>query len=467
MVKLNMLKTYWLKLVIFSLTVAILWLSQGFAQSQRTSRTVFKPDENTLCVAAKNRGKNYILEDGEIIYQNQVLATTVNSCFTLPKNFCKIGASYTLEFKPNALYARFKQKFNVYIRGVNKRYGNQTLVKCIPTGASAYPRDPYTLKIPDFVKLNRLLNVIPYVENVQIKNQNLLNQVKPYISDCKPNDITCYVYSSYQAVTKNLSYKSDPYAGGRDYIRSPQETIANKGGDCEDLTGVLVSFLANLKVDSYVVMTSDHAYAMACDVAPKVLQNYVDVSMERNESETRNLTLRRGGMQTFSYTVPGADPQYFKWQLGIKSEYPFNVFVVKGRVSQSQLRNRNFQYDPNCSVVNVTEANLNCTLTASDTIVMSHGVDFPNITASTEGGNNQNNIKLTISQNYNLAKINNVSIHYYRINRNNKLTYCVVLEPTAGANGYPGFSRVKNQPSIAISPVTWDWFYVSNPVTIH
>ena len=44
------------------------------------------------------------------------------------------------------------------------------------------------------------------------------------------------------------------------------------GGDCEDLTILLNSYLENLGIETYLVLTDNHAYTLACDIDPKKLK---------------------------------------------------------------------------------------------------------------------------------------------------------------------------------------------------
>ena len=50
----------------------------------------------------------------------------------------------------------------------------------------------------------------------------------------------------------------------RDFIQSTDETIQLGGGDCEDLTILLNSLLENIGIKTYMVVSEEHVYSLAC-----------------------------------------------------------------------------------------------------------------------------------------------------------------------------------------------------------
>src|SRR5262249_12385107 len=59
-----------------------------------------------------------------------------------------------------------------------------------------------------------------------------------------------------------VEYRSDPRGG--EYIKSPQETLAAMAGDCEDKSILLISLLESIGHHTFMVFTTNHAYALDC-----------------------------------------------------------------------------------------------------------------------------------------------------------------------------------------------------------
>lgn len=461
-----------MKKIHFFLIIIFGW---GFlSTSSYGQKIVVYPEKNTLCLASKIRGKNYMLEDGDVIYNGEKIAETHSGCFNAPPRLCTLDTTREMVFQPKNLYKYFKKTIPFALTGkkVWRKRGNSRvkLLTCFPHERFKYRRDNFTVKIAGYSELQRLKVAIPYVANVQVQDAGLLKVVRPYVKECVPRDTTCLIYNSYKSVIEKLSYKNDPYSGGGDFIRTPRQTLKDKGGDCEDLTGVLVSFLANLKIESYVLMTQDHAYAMACGVDSKRLQQYIRNGLTRSVSKTEKVNLKYGQTELYYFGLSGGIPSgKIKWHFSVKGQHPFNFLVTPGKVTINQIKSKNYKYSRNCSGINITQINTSCELGSTITLVINFGGNFSGITVPYDPNkkNLNNKIKITFKGDYNLADINQVTVHYYSLKKNGKDTYCVVLEPTAGDQGYPGYSQVKNQWSIAVNPITWDWFYLKNPQVIY
>jgi hypothetical protein len=82
----------------------------------------------------------------------------------------------------------------------------------------------------------------------------------------------CRIYSVYRYIVSGISYISE---GNTETIQSPEQTLDLKTGDCEDLTILLMSFLENIGIKTYFVLSEDHAYALVCDADKESLASYI------------------------------------------------------------------------------------------------------------------------------------------------------------------------------------------------
>lgn len=441
------------KISIFFLIGLIYSLSSA-SSGQTFSQIINNPEANKLiCIIYKINGNRYILEDGIVEYQGKPIAKTKKSCFSPPAKLCNRSQSINLVFKPYNIYKYYKITIALKLKGVRSKNQKSKNLRCIPIGKSSYPRDYIYAKIPNGHHLQKLKTAIPYVKNVQIKDSFLHKKILPYIENCSTNDKTCLIYKTYQQVTSRLKYKSDPYLKIGDLIRTPRETLKNGGGDCEDLTGVLVSFLANLKIKSYVIMTDTHAYAMACGVNKEQLKVFIKKGLETYEKKSEKFTLRKGQIRSFSFSQnTGNKSKAFKWKISTRSKDPFNLYVMNRKINITQDNYNNLPINKKCSRNNITYYSLPCILTLNDQIVLDYGKQ------KNEGSKN---IILDIEIKDNNAEyIKDFSINYFEVKKLGKDRYCVILESTAGKQGYPGFSKQNKGSPIAIDPVTWDWFYL-------
>lgn len=114
----------------------------------------------------------------------------------------------------------------------------------------------------------------PYLDEIVSDNIELRSYANSIVSDCQ--DKECQINSIYRYIVENFNYLSDPV--GVELIQTPQETIDIGGGDCEDLSILFISLLENIGIKAYLVLTDNHAYALAVDVDTDNLWKYIEQS---------------------------------------------------------------------------------------------------------------------------------------------------------------------------------------------
>jgi len=173
---------------------------------------------------------------------------------------------------------------------------------------------------------------------------NLRRQAASIVGECPSGDRECQVNKIYRYVVENFDYYSDPRS--REFIQSPSETMNIKGGDCEDLTILLMSLLENIGIKTYLVLTEDHAYCLACDIDTEDLWQYVEESIisqaskDFNQKGTKRVVIENGNLfvveekqQTF---ILEAGHLYYYGGDGSKFSSPIEYMNIKYDVSSSQ-----------------------------------------------------------------------------------------------------------------------------------
>ncbi len=314
----------------------------------------------------------------------------------------------------------------------------------------------------------------PYIQAIDTENATLRAMAVSAVGGGPNGDKEYQVNKAYRYVVDQYSYYSDPRS--REYIQPPYETIAIRGGDCEDLSILLCSLLENLGIRTYLVLTDNHAYCLASGVDIERLKGYARQSLlERLADEynaknggesmvTDGEKLYRLTEEHESTTVRGGYAMYFggngsrledpissvDWEYEVESSAPITVYLVPSRSDYEALcENRPFNA---------------CSGTEARNVVRLSG-SFQGM--GTNGGLVLKNdgrisaiVAVKVKKHINYATddvLTGLKFTTYAINNRT----CVVLDPTAGKYGYPGFSPANDTGErLAIDPVTKHYNYL-------
>jgi len=103
-----------------------------------------------------------------------------------------------------------------------------------------------------------------YTGKILFEDIQLREYAASIAEDCQSGDKECQTTSVYSYVVQNYNYYDDPRF--RNLIQSVDDTMRLKGGDCEDLTILLNSLLENIGIKTYMVVTEEHVYSLACNL---------------------------------------------------------------------------------------------------------------------------------------------------------------------------------------------------------
>ncbi len=298
----------------------------------------------------------------------------------------------------------------------------------------------------------------PYLNKLELNNEELQTYAISIIQTCENDETACILNTIYRHIVENYAYIPDP--DDEEIIQTPQETIAKKGGDCEDLTILLISLLENIGLNSYLVLTDTHAYAIAVDIDPDLLWPYIEESLiaqveQDNEKEIRqNLTdtITLKGKSSWYYGGNGESLSdsfsSLLFTYTLTATHPIDFYVVPSKTDFHLFANdSSFTYMPSCTHFQQTQIIGDCTLQTYGGIIL-YNNDF-------------RSTKVSIDLNqyfkpsfYSLFKNNTIST--YTIN--NKQS--VVLDLTAGVYGYPGYDAELTGEKIAFNPNTKKYIYL-------
>lgn len=116
-----------------------------------------------------------------------------------------------------------------------------------------------------------------YLKKVDHRSPEI-NQIATQITKgCGSTDQYCVASKIVDYVTSELEYREDPLPtrSNPDYVKTPQETLISKAGDCDDLTVLTSSLLGTVGVLNYMVFEKDHTYPLACFQDRKSIGNSI------------------------------------------------------------------------------------------------------------------------------------------------------------------------------------------------
>lgn len=324
-----------------------------------------------------------------------------------------------------------------------------------------------------------LLAAEPYIDSIVFDDVSLRVKASAIVRTCSSNDIECYINRIYRNIVENYNYYSDPRNG--EFIQDPYQTMQIMGGDCEDLTILLNSLLENLGIKTYLVLTDNHAYSLACGVNTSLLQKYAEESLIQQYSKDYNLELSSEGLEgeiifedgelfyvsKYSETIEldsqkvlyyGGDGSLFNYPLmsltinyDFSSSQPVTFFVVYSEDDYELYIDRENILSL-CNLGRVANAKGECgpMYENGGVIIDNNDDDSAIVSLMIER-------KYLISSNSFLNELMNNGISYYNIENQT----CVVLDATAGDYGYPGYDSNLTGTKIAIDPLNQNFYYLN------
>ena len=319
------------------------------------------------------------------------------------------------------------------------------------------------------------------------QDEKLLEQVEPYIKPIVTSDVNlratagqitkdcdvyyrkeCEVDKIYRHIAENFRYISDPNI---QIVQTPYDTTNINGGDCEDLSILINSYLENLGHDTAVILTPSHAYSAVCNVNATALREIstkqlLEFLTKRWSDSSDYATYITKGSDL--YEVVEAKPfksileigqsQYLGLAYFNSSQHDFvdteynveasdfvEVYVLDSFEEWENYKNdKTFDHYKECQR-NAVSVDAVCTVDSSAGIVIKNvGPDRNRIEVKTK---ESRKIKKALAEEWGFST--DLKITTYRLN--DEGVECLVLDPTAGLGGYPGYDWNLNSSKILVT----------------
>ncbi|MBS3778722.1 MAG: transglutaminase domain-containing protein, partial [Candidatus Thermoplasmatota archaeon] len=312
--------------------------------------------------------------------------------------------------------------------------------------------------ISDFDLDKEVMRANPYLNKIELKNETLQQYALSIIQECQTNEPACWLNQIYRHIVENYQYISDPE--DEEVIQSPGETITRNGGDCEDLTILLISLLKNIGINSYLILSDTHAYALVIDINPDSLWPYIEESLLKQVKEDNDQKIRKVYTDTIilkrkSNWYYGGDGSNLsdsfdslRFSYNVSSTRPIDLYIVPSIQDFHSFNNETtFNHFNSCHQTEITKTNDSCTMNTYGGIILSN-TGFQSASVSVE-------IKQYFKPSF-YSLFENNTISSYEVDGKKS----VVLDPTAGVYGYPGYDANETGKKTAFDPVTKDYIYL-------
>ena len=304
-----------------------------------------------------------------------------------------------------------------------------------------------------------IMRANPYLNKVSLGDEYLASYARSLLSEASCVDDACIVNTLYRHVVTTYEYIPDPE--GSELIKSPQETILDGGGDCEDLTILLISLLENVDIHTYLVLTDTHAYGLAYGINGSNLWIYAEESLLEQVENDHGTDIHKLYHDTTTINkkshfylggngskIPD-DFEYLEISYKISSTRPLDIQFVASRDDfNNSCDNKPYEQFHDCAHEHVLDISDSCEVgTSRGGIMLSNtGWTAAEVSYSIEFYYKPSFYSLFGDNEIVSYRINNIS--------------CVVLDPTAGSYGFPGFDADIIGEKIAIHTQTKEYVYL-------
>lgn len=304
---------------------------------------------------------------------------------------------------------------------------------------------------------------LPYINSILTNDTYIEYYTRQIVNDCDDTNIECQINAIYRYIIRNYNYIDEP---DPEIIQNPHVTIQTKEGDFEDLTVLFCSLLENIGIKTYLVLTDDHVYSMVCNIDNEILWNHVESSLisqveddwgeniiqtyEDSIEIESNTFFYYGGAANQSF---GEYIDYLNISYWIDSNQPLHLYVIPSYNLNETINN--LQYGKNITHYSEWEKKALVSMISK----IEYLDKYSGIILANEGTQNANvDINLEFYFRpffYNLYDKDDI-INYY-INE----VSCVILDPSLGDYGFPGYDSGIEGKITAIDPITKAYYQLS------
>jgi len=323
--------------------------------------------------------------------------------------------------------------------------------------ADYFPYDPARWEKPvndAFLNLST-----PYLDTLVLNSSEVRGYANNILYGVNSSGRECQVNALYRDVLMNYTCTSAPM--GTVALQTPQQTISEKEGTCEDLSILLCSLLSNVGIPTSLVFTNTHVYALAYDINPDALWNCSNLSLIHYVEARFGEPMSQHYVQTYSLPylnmlyVGGEEEKtftdlinYMTINYRIESDQPLHLFVVPTQKEFFALRDgdiANFTHYAQWEKVNLMNGTGSLQLfTFGGIILVNEGASVATV---------DTDFLFTLNPSfYGTYNKKALSVH----NVSGKIG--VLLDPTLGEYGFPGYDVKIVGEKTVIDPVTKKYF---------
>ncbi len=301
----------------------------------------------------------------------------------------------------------------------------------------------------------------PYIEKIVTDDTELRDYANSIITDCDSEDRECQVNAIYRHIVENFNCIND--SGNIGSIQTPQETIQEKEGTCEDLSILLSSLLENIGIKTYLVLTEDHVYSLAHNIDRKKLWDYVKSSLISQVETDWGESIIQTYEDTFDipslyiWYYGGDEDQsfgeyidYLNIDYRIDSNHSLHMYVVPSQNYQIALYN----LSQGMNITHYSEWEKKALISIIDTI--EYLDKYSGIILVNEGPQNASvsvNFEFYFRPSfYELYGEDDIIVYYF------DSTSGIIFDPTLGDYGFPGYDGDIEGEKIVIDPITKEYY---------
>lgn len=326
-----------------------------------------------------------------------------------------------------------------------------------------YPSDPTRWEQPTSDPF--LEQALPYIEKLMRDDGDLYAYAYNLLSDFDSSSRECRLNAVYRDILMNYTCLSG--SRGSRALQTPQQTIQSKQGTCEDLSILIASLLINIGIMTHLVFTDTQVYALADNIDRDVLWECAEQSLISRvetlfgepmyQSIVQPLMLPPAGVvyiggelnKTFDGLI-----DYMTIVYSVQSDQPLQLFVVPTQREFYAFQTgdlTNFTYDAYWQNVTSKTGTIPQMTTFGGIILLNNN---------------------TVSANTSIDFLFTFQPSFYQTYNKNALTVYdiqgndyVLLDPTLGDFGFPGYDAEVVGQKTAINPLTKQYVILSNPIT--
>ena len=209
------------------------------------------------------------------------------------------------------------------------------------------------------------------ITNNQVKNTNKIHHINDYLitndfnlktfthkitSSCLNEDKACQVLEIYKYVRSSfiIDNVTDDISAP-----NPLNAFKNRQGSYLDITLLYSSLLLHSGISTYIKKDGSKYYSYACGINNYDMYNTIKADLHSKPLADKDLTLRNGQVWAFDLSRESNDNLII--DIEFFSKYPVDMVLFPNKQEMNaHLRGQYGRYNADCSLFNVTEANISC-----------------------------------------------------------------------------------------------------------